>query len=88
MIPDSKHLPHFSHYVALVSIIGAGFSLFLYYRFNQIAQAYVIFLTAVAYSIWGIIHHKLAHYLTIEIIFEYLLVAAIGSLVIISLIGY
>jgi len=88
MMPDRKPPPHYSHYVALVSIIGAGFSLFLYYRFNQIAQAYVIFLTAVSYAIWGIVHHKLSHYLTIEIIFEYLLVAAIGSLMVISLIGY
>ncbi len=88
MIPDRKQRPLFSHYVALASILGAGFSLFLYYRYNQVAQAYVIFLTAVAYAIWGIIHHKLAHYLTLEIIFEYILVAAIGSLCLISLVGY
>ncbi|MCH7951805.1 hypothetical protein IH980_03655 [Patescibacteria group bacterium] len=81
-----RKLPEFNHYVALVSIIGAGLSLFLYYRYNKEVQAYVIFTTAIAYVLWGILHHKLVHYLTIEIIFEYVLVAAIGSLVVLSLI--
>lgn len=69
-------------------MLGAGFSLFLYYKYSKVDQAYVVFLTAIAYIIWGITHHKLIHFLTIEIIFEYVLVAAIGSLVVLSLIGY
>lgn len=80
--------PEFDHYVALASILGAGLSLFLYFRYSQEAQAYVIFLTSVAYIIWGVVHHKIVHLLTIEIIFEYVLVAAIGSLVVLSLMGW
>lgn len=45
-------------------------------------------MTALAYILWGVIHHKLVHYLTIGVILEYVLVAALGSLVILSLVGY
>lgn len=69
-------------------MLGAGFSLSLYFRYSREAQVYVIVITALAYILWGIIHHKLIHYLTIEIILEYILVAAIGSLVVLSLVGY
>ena len=79
---------YFNHYAALASMLGAGFSLLAFYRFNKEAQSYIILFTAGAYSLWGMLHHKLVHYLTREIIFEYVLVAAIGSLVLLSLIGY
>lgn len=80
--------PEFNHYVALTSIMGASLSLFLFYRYSRETQAYVILTTALAYITWGIVHHKLMHYLTMEIIFEYILVALIGSMVVLSLIGY
>lgn len=83
-----RQLPEFNHYVALASILGAGLSLFLYFRYSREAQAYVIFLTAIAYSLWGVIHHKLLHYLTIEIIIEYILIATLGTLAVLSLVGY
>jgi hypothetical protein len=83
-----KSWPAFNHYAALASILGAGFSTFAYYRFNRDAQAIAILATAILYVAWGIIHHKLIHYLTQEIIFEYILVAAIGSLVLLSMIGF
>lgn len=82
-----KQWPAFNHYAALASILGAGFSLFLYNRYNKEAQASVILVTALGYIIWGIVHHKLIHYLTREIILEYVLVAALGSLVLLSLVG-
>ncbi|OGY22445.1 MAG: hypothetical protein A3A65_04810 [Candidatus Chisholmbacteria bacterium RIFCSPLOWO2_01_FULL_49_14] len=83
-----RRMPEFDHYIALASILGAGLSLFLYYRYSRETQAYVIFTTAIGYTVWGVLHHKLIHYLTIEIIFEYVLVAALGSLVVLSLVGY
>jgi hypothetical protein len=87
-VKKKRKRPEFDHYIALASIMGASLSLFLYYRYSRETQAYVIFSTAIAYALWGIVHHKLIHYLTIEIIFEYVLVAAIGSMVVLSLIGY
>lgn len=83
-----KQWTTYNHYVALASILGAGFSTFIYYRFSKESQAIVVLLTALLYIFWGVIHHKLIHYLTREIIFEYILVAVIGSLVLLSLIGY
>lgn len=80
--------PRFSHSITLASILGSGFSLFLYFQYNKEAQAFVILITAIAYVLWGILHHKLTHYLTYEIVFEYILVAMMGSLVVLSLIGY
>jgi hypothetical protein len=80
--------PEFNHYLALASILGASFTLFLYYKYSKETQAYLIFNTSMAYILWGVLHHKLIHYLTIEIIFEYILVAALGSFVVLSLVGY
>ena len=73
--------------MALASILGAGLSLFLYYRYNTIAQIHVTLATALTYILWGILHHKLAHYLTLEIVFEYVLVAALGALAVVSMIA-
>lgn len=81
-----KNWPYFNHYVALASILGAGFSLIAFFSFDREAQASIILVTGLAYVLWGMIHHYLVHYLTREIIFEYLLVAALGSLVILGLI--
>lgn len=83
-----KRRPYFNHFVALASFMGAGLSLYLYYKFNKEVQTYVLFTTTLAYVLWGILHHKLAHYLTMGIIFEYILVAALGSLVVFSLLIY
>lgn len=83
-----RRQPEFNHYIVLASMLGAGFSLSLYFRYSREAQAYVIVMTALAYILWGVVHHKLVHYLTIGVILEYVLVAALGSLVILSLVGY
>jgi hypothetical protein len=87
MIFNRKSWPYFSHYISLASILGIGFSLLAFFNFNKEAQAYVIVITSVAYAFWGVIHHKLVHYLTGEIVAEYILVAALGSLVLLSLVG-
>lgn len=88
MKATKKKPAEFNHNITLISILGTGFSLFALYRFNRHAQRAIILITALSYILWGIIHHKLSHYLTREIIFEYILVAAIGSLVLLSLLGY
>lgn len=88
MSKPRKSWPYFNHYLALASILGAGFSLIAYFRFDKEAQVSVILVTTFAYVFWGIIHHKLVHYLTREIIFEYVLVAALGSLVLLSLVKF
>ena len=85
MSPCRKSWPYFNHYIALGSILGASFSLVAFFQFDREAQVSVILVTAGAYVFWGIIHHHLVHYLTREIIFEYILVAALGSLVLLSL---
>jgi hypothetical protein len=78
----------FNHYLVLFVIITTGFCFFKLYSFNRNAQALVILMTAVFYVIWGIVHHKLMHFLTRAIVIEYTLIALIGSLVMLSLIGY
>lgn len=83
-----KPWKEFNHYVFLISLLGASISTFAYYRFNRYTQASVILITAVLYLAWGILHHKLYHYLTREIVVEYILVSAIGSLVLLSLMGF
>lgn len=79
---------HINHYLALASLLGAGFSLLAYFRFNREAQAFIILITAAAYVGWGTLHHKLTHILTIQIIVEYILVATLGALLLLGMIGF
>lgn len=88
MKSQRKTWTEFNHHIAFISFLGAAFSLILVFRYNQQAQSFVVILAATTYTLWGILHHKLSHYLTREIIFEYILVSAIGALVLLSLIGY
>jgi hypothetical protein len=79
----AKHLPH---YLSLVGILIAGvvgFIVFSYERGFQIAVAIGL---ALAYVAWGIIHHAIHRDLHLSVVVEYIVVASLGLVVMLSLI--
>ncbi len=77
---------HFRHYLALLFILSFGGLAFLYFqRFPQ-AQIVSAFLTASFYIIWGVIHHYLEGNLHIRVVMEYLSVAILGFLVLLTIV--
>lgn len=74
-------------YLALFSILAVGFGLFLFFGYNRGAQKLVVLATAGGYVIWGIIHHAIHKDLHLSVIVEYILVAFLTSLIILSLLA-
>lgn len=74
-------------YLALFSILAIGFGLFLFFGYNRYAQKLMVIATAFSYVIWGVIHHAIQRDLYLSVIIEYLLVAFLTSLIILSLLA-
>lgn len=77
---------HLYHYLPLFGVFAAGLLVFV--RFSQdvwfmLAAAVAV---SVSYVVWGIVHHYLHHDLYWEVAFEYLIYAAVGLLMITSVI--
>ena len=70
------------HYLALMAILSVGFGLFWIFNYNRTAQIWVTLGLGVVYVIWGIIHHALRGEFHWRIIWEYVVVATLVSLVI------
>jgi len=78
----SKDLPH---YLALFGIFAAGMVAFLIFSYDRLFQAAVAISVAVAYVVWGIVHHAIHKDLYLSVVIEYLLVALLGLVLIFSL---
>lgn len=76
---------HLSHYLSLLVILNIGLGAFFFFRFNPAYQAGVMVVTSFAYILWGIIHHFLCEDLHIKVILEYLLIALLANLLVLSL---
>ncbi|MBI2405940.1 hypothetical protein HYV21_02710 [Candidatus Microgenomates bacterium] len=75
----------FSHYLVLFGLFAialVGFSVFSWDKNFQIA---LIIALAVSYVTWGIVHHFLHDDLYFEVVVEYVGIALLGSIIIISL---
>ena len=79
----AKHLPH---YLPLLGIFAFGILAFILFSYDASFQLAVVVAIAVSYVIWGIIHHHLHRDLHPSVIVEYLIVAALGVVLISSLI--
>lgn len=83
LIKDFKK--HFHYYLVLLVILNLGIGLFYFFRFNPFYQMKVILATSIAYVVWGIIHHWLSEDLHLKVVLEYLLIAILVNLIILSL---
>lgn len=78
-----KHLPH---YLALFGVLLLGALAFSLFSYDRSFQVGVIIATALAYVAWGTVHHHIHRDLHLAVFIEYLLVAALGLVIIFSLI--
>ena len=78
----SKHL---SHYMALFGILFAGFAGLILFSYDKNFQVAVALALSLSYIAWGVTHHYLHKDLHIETFIEYLVVAALGFVIIFSL---
>lgn len=78
-----KHLPH---YTALFGILIAGFAGLILFSYDKNFQIAIAIALAVAYVSWGIVHHFLHKDLHIETVVEYVAIAALGLIILFSLV--
>lgn len=78
-----KHLPH---YLALIGVLVAGFVLFWVFSYDKAFQIAVAIALAVSYVAWGVVHHYIHRDLHLSVIIEYIVIASLGLVVILSLI--
>ncbi|MCX6705900.1 MAG: hypothetical protein NTV24_02225 [Candidatus Woesebacteria bacterium] len=79
----SKHLPH---YFVLFGLLFAGIAAFVLFSYDRAFQMIVAVSVATSYVIWGLVHHWLHRDLYFSIVLEYLAVAALGLVMVFSLI--
>jgi hypothetical protein len=84
MIEDIKS--HLNQYLILLIILLHGFGGLILFRYSQAIQIWFIFSTSAAYFLWGLVHHHLEKNLTVKIVFEYLLVSLLATLLLITLV--
>ena len=79
----ARHLPH---YLSLIGIFVAGTLGFALFSYDRVFQAIIAISLAVSYVTWGIIHHQIHKDLYLAVVIEYLVVASLGLIIILSLI--
>ncbi|MCX6793996.1 MAG: hypothetical protein NTY06_02725 [Candidatus Gottesmanbacteria bacterium] len=76
------------HFLILIAILAGGISTFIYVRPNTTIQLLVGIITAVAYVLWGFIHHAIRKDLHQKIVVEYLLIGAIAIVLLVTMFGF
>jgi hypothetical protein len=72
---------HPIHYFTLLSVMLVGLWGIFWFSFQPAMQMSIVISLAIAYVIWGIVHHREHRDLHIKIVIEYILVALFGVLV-------
>jgi hypothetical protein len=79
----ARHLPH---YLTLFGILIAGVLAFILFSYDRIFQVGVLVAVAAGYVAWGVVHHAIHKNLHFSVFIEYLIVALLGLVVVLSLI--
>lgn len=69
---------HILHYSIILGILSAALFLILFFPQDLNTQFTIIVTSAFLYVCYGILHHELKHDLTVKIVLEYVLVAALS----------
>ncbi|MFZ5366002.1 MAG: hypothetical protein ACOZBZ_01795 [Patescibacteria group bacterium] len=73
------------HYLVLLVILDLAIAAFFLFSFNRGYQAAVVVAMGVLYIIWGTVHHLLSEDFHLKVVLEYVLIALLANLVILSL---
>ena len=77
---------YFPHYFPLIGIFLAGIAAFVFFSYDRAFQLMVGIAMAVAYVVWGVVHHAIHKDLYLAVVIEYLAVAILGLVIIFSLV--
>ena len=81
-----KILKHLPHYLSLAGILVAGIVGFMVFSYDRSFQIAVAIGLSLAYVAWGVIHHAIHRDLYLSVVVEYIVVASLGLVVMLSLI--
>jgi hypothetical protein len=81
-----KTREHFIHFVVLVIMLSVASVTILYYQSDRMVEVYLTIAMAAAYVLWGIVHHLKIGDLHGKIVAEYILMATLGSMILLSVI--
>jgi hypothetical protein len=76
---------HLSHYLVLFGLLFAGFTGLILFSYDRKFQIAVALALCASYVAWGVTHHHLHHDLHLETVIEYLVIAALGFVIIFSM---
>lgn len=76
------------HFLVLIAILAAGIFTFIGVRPNTTLQLFIGIMTAVAYVLWGLIHHAVKKDLHERIMIEYLLIGTIAIVLLVTMLGF
>lgn len=83
---DEETKSNLLHYSALVVMMNIIVGAYLFLGFNRTYQMIIVLTACIAYVFWGIIHHHLNDDLHLKVVAEYVLVALLAEMIILSLI--
>lgn len=81
-----KYTNHFRHYIPLLGILAVGLFGFISFTYDKNFQFTIAVSASLAYVFWGLIHHYIHNDLSVPVILEYVIIAALGIVVVYSLI--
>lgn len=76
---------HIHHYFPLIGILIASYLGFYYYPTDLFFRVGISVALAVSYVVWGIIHHTIHGDISLSVVLEYIVVAIIGLILIMTL---
>lgn len=82
---NKKFARDLNHYLPLFGIMAVGVAGFYYFSYDNFFRIVITIATATGYVVWGVVHHKLHDDLYFAVFLEYLLIASLGVIVILSL---
>lgn len=77
---------HLKHYLPLLGILLAGVIGFAIFSYDKSFQIVVLVAVAMGYVAWGLVHHYIHKDLYPEVIFEYVIMAFLGLVLILSVV--
>jgi hypothetical protein len=80
------NLKHFPHYFSLLGIFAFGLLGFFLFPYDKKFLVALSFALSLSYVSWGIIHHYIHEELYLSIVLEYVAVAILGCVFILSII--
>ncbi|MBI4032973.1 MAG: hypothetical protein HY377_00415 [Candidatus Blackburnbacteria bacterium] len=79
----TKHLPH---YLSLIGVAGAFLWGFIAFSYDKAFQSALTLALGISFIVWGIVHHFIHDDLHPRVVLEYIMSAALGTVVLLAVI--